>query len=314
MRGFSAVRAVRLLVVQLAFVMCWGIVSPRLVVAQETISSASVSGRVIDAQGAVVPGARVIARHTETNVRTETVTGEEGRFRFPYLRVGPYEITAHLQGFKDVTRSLVLTVGSASDLPRSLAVATVDTSITVTGQAPILESVRSQIAATVSQTEVQNVPLNGRNFLDLALLVPGVSPTNTASTQLFAETSAVPGGGLSVGSQRNFSNNFIVDGLSANDDAAGLSGIPYGVDAVDQFQVVTSGGQAELGRALGGYINVLTKSGTNVTHGDVYDHLRDDRLNAANALTGTTLPMSQKQYGASLGGPIARDRTFYFSN
>jgi len=93
----------------------------------------------------------------------------------------------------------------------------------------------------VSQTEVSSLPMNGRNFLDLALLVPGVSPTNVASTQLFAETSAVPGGGLSVGSQRNFSNNFIVDGLSANDDAAGLSGIPYRVDAVDQFQVVTSG-------------------------------------------------------------------------
>src|SRR5205085_9212905 len=107
----------------------------------------------------------------------------------------------------------------------------------------------------ISQTEVQALPLNGRNFLDIALLVPGVSPTNTANTQLFAETSAVPGQGLSIGSQRNFSNNFIVDGLSANDDAAGLSGIPYGVDAIDQFQVVTSSGQAELGRALGGYVN-----------------------------------------------------------
>ena len=126
--------------------------------------------------------------------------------------------------------------------------------------------------------------MNGRNFLDLALLVPGVSPTNIGSTQLFAETSAVPGQGISIGSQRNFSNNFIVDGLSANDDAAGLSGIPYGVDAVDQFQVVTSGGQAELGRALGGYISVVTKSGTNLVHGDVYGYFRDDSLNATNAL------------------------------
>src|SRR5262249_48873201 len=149
------------------------------------------------------------------------------------------------------------------------------------------------------QSEVKSVPLNGRNFLDLALLVPGVSPANVGSTQLFAETSAVPGQGLSVGSQRNFSNSFIVDGLSANDDAAGLSGIPYGVDTVDQFQVVTAGGQAELGRALGGYISVVTKSGTNVIHGDVYDYIRDDRFNAANALTGTTLPMSQQQFGAS---------------
>jgi hypothetical protein len=178
----------------------------------------------------------------------------------------------------------------------------------------VLEAARSQIAGTISQAEVKSLPLNGRNFLDLALLVPGVSPTNVGSTQLFAETSAVPGPGISVGSQRNFSNNFIVDGLSANDDAAGLSGITYGVDAVDQFQVVTSGGQAELGRALGGYINVVTKSGTNVTHGDAYGYFRDKALNAPNALTGTKLPMNQKQYGGSIGGPIRRDRTFYFSN
>ena len=130
----------------------------------------------------------------------------------------------------------------------------------------------------------------------------------------------MPGQGISVGSQRNFSNNFIVDGLSANDDAAGLSGIPYGVDAVDQFQVVTSGGQAELGRALGGYINVVTKSGTNTSHGDLYGYFRDDNFNAPNALLKemkapvTTLPMSQQQYGASLGGPIFKDRTFYFAN
>ena len=109
----------------------------------------------------------------------------------------------------------------------------------------------ARLRARSRKRKCESLPMNGRNFLDLALLVPGVSPTNIGSTQLFAETSAVPGQGISIGSQRNFSNNFIVDGLSANDDAAGLSGIPYGVDAVDQFQVVTSGGQAELGRALG---------------------------------------------------------------
>ena len=161
---------------------------------------------------------------------------------------------------------------------------------------------------------MQSLPLNGRNFLDLALLIPGVSPTNIGSTQLFAETSAVPGQGISVASQRNLSNSFIVDGLSANDDAAGLSGIPYGVDAVEQFQVVTSGGQAELGRALGGYVSVVTRSGTNRVHGTLYDFIRDDRFNAANALSGTTLPMDQQQYGGSLGGPVVRDRTFYFAN
>jgi hypothetical protein len=282
--------------------------------AQETINYASISGRVTDPQGAVVPGAQVTARQTETNLTAEAVTDTEGRFRFPYLRVGPYEITVRRQGFADAARALTLTVGSAFELPVSLAVETVVASVTVTGEATVLEAARSQIAGTVSQTEVRNLPMNGRNFLDLALLVPGVSPTNVASTQLFAETSAVPGGGLSVGSQRNFSNNFIVDGLSANDDAAGLSGIPYGVDAVDQFQVVTSGGQAELGRALGGYINIVTKSGTNASHGDVYDYLRDDRFNAPNPLSSTKLPMTQKRYGASLSGPIFRDRTFYFTN
>ncbi|MEQ1909433.1 MAG: TonB-dependent receptor, partial [Vicinamibacterales bacterium] len=167
---------------------------------------------------------------------------------------------------------------------------------------------------TVPQTEVQNLPMNGRNFLDLALLVPGVSPTNTNSTQLFAETSGVPGQGISIASQRNFSNSFIVDGLSANDDAAGLSGIPFGVDAVEQFQVVTSGGQAELGRALGGYVNVVTRSGTNSPHGTIYSFFRDDAFNGKNALTRTTLPMDQQQFGGSAGGPVVRNRTFYFAN
>ena len=290
-------------------------------VAQETINYASISGRVTDPSGGVVAGAQVTARQTNTNLTGEATTDGEGRFRFPYLKVGPYEITVRQAGFSDASREVTLTVGAAFEVPVSLTVAALATDVTVTAPAIVIEAARSQIAGTISQTEVQHLPLNGRNFLDLALLVPGVSPPNVGATQLFAETSAVAGAGISVGSQRNFSNNFIVDGLSANDDAAGLSGIPYGVDAVDQFQVVTSGGQAEMGRALGGYINVLTKSGTNVVHGDVYDYVRDDRFNAPNALTidaahpsGTKLPMSQKQYGASLGGPIVRDRTFYFAN
>jgi outer membrane receptor protein involved in Fe transport len=282
--------------------------------AQETVNSASVSGRVTDPQSAVVPGALVVAKQTETNVQAEAVTDREGRFRFPYLKVGPYEITVHLQGFATATRVLTVTVGSAFDLPIQLSLEGINSIITVTAGATVLEAARSQIAGTVPQAEVQALPMNGRQFLDLALLVPGVSPTNTASNQLFAETSAVPGQGLSVGSQRNFSNSFIVDGLSANDDSAGLSGIPYGVDAVEQFQVVTSGGQAELGRALGGYVNVVTKSGTNVEHGNLYGYFRDDALNAPNGLSGTTLPMSQKQYGGSVGGPIVKNRTFYFGN
>ena len=282
--------------------------------AQETISYGSISGRVADPQGAVVPGAAAVARHAETGIVREAVTDEEGRFRFPYLRVGRYEITVRMIGFTPVSRAVVVTVGSAFELPVTLAVAGVDANVTVTADTTMLEAARSQVAGTVSQSEIQTLPLNGRNSLDLALLVPGVSPTNTGSTQLFAETSAVPGQGISIGSQRNLSNSFIVDGLSANDDAAGLSGIPYAVDAVDQFQVVTSGGQAELGRALGGYVSVVTKSGTNTLHGDVYGYFRDSGLNARNSLSGTKLPMNQRQFGASLGGPIIHSRTFYFAN
>jgi Carboxypeptidase regulatory-like domain/TonB dependent receptor-like, beta-barrel len=284
------------------------------VAAQQSIDYASISGRVSDPSGAVVVGARVAARHTETSVTATTVTDSDGRFRFPYLRVGPYEIRVQQPGFQDATRTLTATVGAAFELPITLSVGGVDTSVTVTGEATVLEAARSQIAGTVSEPEVRSLPMNGRNFLELALLVPGVSPTNVSSTQLFPETSAVPGVSLSVGSQRNLSNNFIVDGLSANDDAAGLSGITYGVDAVEQFQVVTSGAQAELGRALGGYVNVVTKSGTNVLHGTIYDYIRDDRFNEKNALSGTKLPMDQTQYGGSLGGPLVSNRTFYFTN
>ncbi len=297
----------------LALALCVGLVA-RAASAQESINQASISGRVVDQQGLVIPGARVVAIQIDTNLKVEGTTDSDGRFRFPFLKLGPYTLTASLDGFREVKRTLTVTVGSAFEVPLVMAVAGVDASVNVVGEVPVIEAARSQIAGTIPQAEVQALPMNGRNFLDLALLVPGVSPTNTASTQLFAETSAVPGQGISVGSQRNLSNNFIVDGLSANDDAAGVSGIPYTVDAVDQFQVVTSGGQAELGRALGGYVNVVTRSGTNAVHGDLYGYFRDDNFNGKNALTGTTLPMSQQQYGASLGGPVFKDRTFYFVN
>jgi hypothetical protein len=281
--------------------------------AQEAVNYGTVAGRVTDPQGAAVVGAIVSVRETRTNVEATTATDASGRFRFPFLKVGAYEVRTGKDGFQPSTLGLTVNAGSAFQLPIGLRVGGIEETLTVSGEA-VLETARSQIVGTVSSIEAASLPLLGRNFLDLGLLVPGVSPTNTASTQLFAETSAVPGTGLSVGSQRNFSNNFIVDGVSANDDAAGLSGIPLAVDAVEQFQVVTSGGQAELGRALGGFVNVVTRSGTNGFHGAAYEFFRDDSLNAANPLLGRALPMRQNQFGASLGGPVVRDRTFFFAN
>jgi hypothetical protein len=282
--------------------------------AQQSVDLASIGGRVVDPSGAAVRGAEVTARHAATNVTAKTDTDTEGRFRFPYLRIGPYVVNVRHPGFRDAAQSLTLSAGAAFELPVSLELAGVDTDVVVTAETTVLEAARSQIAGTIPWHEVGNLPLNGRNFLDVALLVPGVSPTNVPATQMFPETSAVPGVGLSVSSQRNLSNNFVVDGLSANDDAAALSGITYGVDAIEQFQVVTSGGQAELGRALGGYVNIVTKSGTNAVHGSVYDYVRDDGLNSPNPLIDSTLPMSQSQFGGSIGGPLLKNRTFYFGN
>jgi hypothetical protein len=281
---------------------------------QETVNNASLSGTVTDPSGAVVGNAQVAAKRTETDVTNTTVTDDAGRFRFPYLPVGQYEIKVCKAGFAEATRTVTLTVGAAFDLPMQLALSAANETLTVNAEPAVIETARTQIAGTVTQNEVNNLPLNGRNFLDLTLVVPGVSPTNTASTQLFAETSAVPGQGVSVSSQRNFSNSFIVDGLSANDDAAGLVLTTFGLDVVQEFQVVTSGGQAEFGRALGGYINMVTRSGTNDLHGSVYGYFRNQAFNASNPLTHVTLPLTQTQYGASLGGPIIKGKTFYFAN
>lgn len=291
----------------------WILVSGLLACAQDSVYLGTLSGRVTDRTGAVVQGAQITLRQTETNSAVTGTTDQDGRFRFPYLRLGPYHLEASFSGFATAERQFTLSAGSAYELPVELAIAGEANRVTVQAS-PILETVRTQLAGTVPQSEIRNLPMNGRSFLDVALLIPGVSPTNTGSNQVFAETSAVPGQGISVSSQRNFSNNFIVDGLSANDDAAGLSGGFYGVDMVQEFQVVTSGGQAEFGRALGGYINVVTKSGTNSLHGDVYGYFRNSDWNAANALSRTVLPQTQAQSGGSLGGPVRENRTFFFTN
>lgn len=282
--------------------------------AQETLTTASLTGRVMDSSGAVVPNAIVKALAQATNQSYAATTDSQGRFRISFLPVGAYLLATQPTGFALTQKHVVLTVGGAFDVTLQVGVESASSSVDVTGQAAVLEENRSQISETVLQDEVNELPYNGRNFLDLSLLAPGVSPTNTGSTQTFAETSPVVGQGYSVSSQRNFSNSFIVDGLSANDDAAGLAGNFYSMDVIREFQVVTSGGQAEFGRALGGYFNVVTRSGTNDLHGTLYGFFRNQRLNATNALSRATLPLTQAQYGASLSGPIRRNRTFLFGN
>lgn len=282
--------------------------------AQEALTTSSVSGRVLDPSGAVVAGASIRARQAATNQDYTSRSDAQGRFRLPFLPSGDYRLTAQSSGFAVSGQEVRLTVGSDFDVTLRLALAEANSSVQVSAEPPVIEAGRSQIAETVQQAEVQGLPFEGRNYLDLALLLPGVSPTNTASTQTLAETAEVPGQGYSVNSQRNFSNSFVVDGLSSNDDAAGLAGNVFSLDVVREFQVVTSGGQAEFGRALGGYFNVVTKSGSNQLHGTAYGFLRNQRLAAHNALSGSKLPLTQGQYGASLSGPLRRDKTFLFGN
>jgi hypothetical protein len=285
------------------------------VLARQTVTSATLSGRVEDAGGAAVSGATVVINNVETNQQQTGVTDEEGRYRFSYLRVGTYQLTVGQTGFATLTRQMTLTVGQALDVPLRLAVAGLSESVSVAvADAPVVETARTQVAETVLPKDVESLPLNGRNFLDLALLLPGVSRTNTGSVQRFAETSAVPGTGISIAGQRNLANSFIVDGASANDDSVELAGTYYSQEVIREFQVVTSGAVAEFGRASGGFVNIVTQSGTNDLHGKAYGFLRNQRLDARNPLAPTKDPLTQVQYGGSLGAPIIKNRTFFFGN
>jgi hypothetical protein len=283
--------------------------------AQQSVTSGTLSGRIEDVQGAVVSGATVTAIHLETNHQLTTTSDVEGRYRFPYLRTGDYDLKFEAQGFESMTKQLTVLVGQALDLPVKLNVAGLTAQVNIGGtDVPVIETLRTQITETIRPREINELPLNGRNFLDLALLVPGVSPTNTGSNQRFAETSAVPGQGISIAGQRNLYNSFVLDGVSANDDAADLTGTYYSEEVIDQFQVVTSGGIAEFGRASGGVVNMLTKSGTNDWHGGLYGFFRNQRFDSRNPIAPTKDLLTQAQYGGTISGPIRHDQTFFFTN
>jgi hypothetical protein len=291
--------------------------------AQQSVTAATVSGTVLAPSGLAVAGAAVTIRNVDRNQSYTVHSDSRGRFRFPLLPVGDYQLvidpagTAGASGLDSLTRRIRLPLGAALDLPLRLPAATaggVRETIDVVAAAPIVETERTQVAATITPEEIHDLPLNGRNYLDLALLAPGVSRTNTGANQRFAETSAVPGTGISVSTQRNLANSFIVDGLSANDDAAELAGTFFSQEVIREFAVVRSGGTAEFGRASGGVINIATQSGTNTLRGDAYGFFRNQRFDAANALSHSRLPLDQKQYGASVGGPLLVDRTFFFGN
>jgi hypothetical protein len=282
--------------------------------AQTVVTSASVSGRVEDFTRSPLGGARVTATNLESAEHWTTVSGADGRYRFMYLPAGQYRIAAEFDGFEPATTTVTLAAGRPLDVPMTLRVAGVAESVNVQADVRAVEATRTQAAETVSPAEIDALPLNGRNYLDLALLTPGASRTNTRSTERFAETSAVPGTGLTINGQRNLSNTFLLDGLSANDDAAGLSGVYLSEEVIREFQVVNSGGIAEFGRAAAGAVSIVTQSGTERWRGDAYAYGRNQALDARNPLATTKDPLTQAQYGFSVGGPLPIPRTFAFGN
>ena len=282
--------------------------------AGQALASATVTGLVRDSSQAVVAGAAVRLHNHDTNQVWDATTDGSGRFRFVYIPVGDYHLSVEAQGFSTTGVNLTLSVGQALDVPLTIAPAPIAEAVDVSAPAPVVEAGRTQVADRITPHEVDTLPLNGRNYLDLALLAPNVSRTNLRTNDRFAETSAVPGTGISVAGQRNLGNTFLVDGVSANDDAADLAGAYYGEEVIREFQVITSGGVAEFGRASAGTINVVTQSGTNQPRGRAYGFFRDDAFDARNPLAVQKDPLDQQQYGFSFGGPIVKDRTFWFAN
>ena len=300
------------------FCLLLSIVFPVLVAsvgyAQQSVNSAILSGQVTEAGGAAVAGATLTAVNLEKNQKWVAMTDPQGRFKLVYLPIGSYEVRAEATGFALVERKLTLTIGQSLDLLIRLSVGNISEHIEIVSDSTGIELARSEVAETILSREVDSLPLNGRNFLDLAALTPGVSRGNPVANQRFAETTAVPGTQISASGQRNINNGFVMDGLSANDDAADLPATFFSQEVIHEFQVITSGGIAEFGRASSGIVNVATNSGTNIWHGRFYGFLRNQRLDARNPLSATKDPLTQTQYGITGGGPIVRNRTFIFGN
>ncbi|HEX8175187.1 MAG TPA: carboxypeptidase regulatory-like domain-containing protein [Pyrinomonadaceae bacterium] len=282
--------------------------------AQQNVTSATLSGRVMDMNEAAIGGASVTVTNTGKNLAWTASTGPDGRFRFSSLPAGDYRLRVEQPGFANLVETFSLNLGQTLDVPVHLTLGPVTGSVNITSDVPLIETARTQVAETIQPGEIDALPLNGRNYLDLALLAPAVSRTNTGSNQRFAETSAVPGTGISIAGQRNLNNSFIIDGLSANDDAAGLAGTFYSQEVIREFQIVTSGGIAEFGRASGGIVNIITQSGDNSFRGRLYGFFRNQRLDARHPLAASKDPLTQGQYGGSLSGPISQDNTFFFTN
>jgi outer membrane receptor protein involved in Fe transport len=278
-------------------------------------ATGSIEGTIVDQTGALMPGVTVTATQSATGTTRTVVTDENGVFRIPLLAVGVYDVSAELAGFTSrKLPEITVTVGQTVTLRVQMAVSGVAETVNVSGGTPVIETSRTQVSSTITEASVQNLPVNGRNFIDFALLTPGV-------------TRDVRTGDISFAGQRGTFNSLVVDGADNNNTffgqtlgrtGSGRAPYQFSQDAVKEFQVNSNSFSAEYGRAGGAVINVVTKSGTNELRASIFEFYRDKALNANNAINVLNnrpkSPYHYNQFGGTLGGPIRRNRDFFFFN
>jgi hypothetical protein len=281
----------------------------------------SIGGTVTDSTGGAVPGASVQVVNTGTNLTFPTVTNEEGRYEAPSLAVGGYSVSVEKTGFKRVNRTgITLQVDQHAQVDVRLEVGQTSESIEVKGEAQLVDTTSATVGKVIENRRIQDLPLNGRNALALMMLTPGVKsqagPTNSGFVDRGTALSAV-----SINGGPSSLNAFIVDG--GNNVSAYLADINVSptVDAVQEFKVQSNTMSAEFGFTAGGVVNIVTKSGTNNTHGSVYWFVRNDAFDARNAFAASVSPFRYNQYGTTFGGPVlipklynGKDKTFFFFN
>jgi len=266
--------------------------------------TAQVSGHATDESGGVLPGVTVTAINEETGVQRSVTTAETGAYQITGLEPGRYTFTAELQGFAALKQTgITLSVSQAARFDLRMKVAGLEEAVTVTADTPLVSTTKSEIGLTVTPKQIDELPLNGRNFMELALLAPGVKvPLERTQTD------------VSFGGSSGRSTYVQVDGADNNDDTVGGGETGFSMESIREFQVVTNRFSAEFGRTSAGVVNIVTRSGTNNLRGSAFGFFRDDALKAANWFTGNKEPFSRKQYGGAVGGPVLENRTHYFIN
>jgi hypothetical protein len=278
-------------------------------------TTGTISGAVTDETGAVLPGANLVILNEETGISRTVTTDAAGRYLVPALSLGQYRVTASMQGFQTEVRSgIALTVGRQAVVEFRLAVGAVTTTVEVTGEAPLVDTVKGGLGALVESSQINELPLNGRDLAQLITLQTGAFEYGAADQDQGAGKLLVVSGG------RPTNNVFYLDGVALESfhskTPTGMSGQFLGAEAVREFRVETSAYSAEFGRGSGGIFNIATKSGTNALHGSVFEYLRNDNLDAAkwedNKFGDEKPEFRRNQFGFSLGGPIIKDKTFFF--